>query len=117
MLQRELGITLESFKSGKDQGVDLRYSRPSCGSLIVQAKHWRTSGLRKLLRELENREFPKAKALSPKKYILATSVPLSPKNKEEIVRIFDGLILSPSDIYGCPSRKYVLPDILDLFQG
>ena len=39
LLQAELQITLEGFKSGKDQGIDLRYARNG-ENTIVQCKHY-----------------------------------------------------------------------------
>ena len=37
LLQSELSIRLECFKTGKDKGIDLRYSTINAESLIVQA--------------------------------------------------------------------------------
>ena len=44
LLQSELSIRLESFKTGKDKGIDLRYSTTNEESLIVQAKHYEGTG-------------------------------------------------------------------------
>ncbi len=40
LLQEELNIVLESFKSGRDNGIDLRYAPSKDNSLIVQCKHY-----------------------------------------------------------------------------
>lgn len=100
ILQADLNITLEAFKKGPDSGIDLRYSRDPGGSLIIQCKHYRGSGLQKLLRVLRNDESPKVARLKPARYILATSVSLSPNNKKEIVEIFKPYIKNPQDVYG-----------------
>ncbi|MFZ2189507.1 MAG: restriction endonuclease [Candidatus Magasanikiibacteriota bacterium] len=103
LLQSELKITFESFKSGRDKGIDLRYSKPShkgCDVVIVQAKHWYKSGLKKLLRELELVELPKVKKLNPQRYIITTSVELNVADKDKIINIFKSFIISTSDIYG-----------------
>jgi hypothetical protein len=46
------------------------------------------------------KECQKAKILNPQKYVLSTSVGLTPLNKDEIIKIFNGYIKSPSDIFG-----------------
>lgn len=100
LLQKELGITLESFKPGKDGGIDLRYAGDPDKTLIVQAKHFAGSGFVKLLYHLKNEESLKVKALKPGRYIISTSVPLSPKQKSQIQIAMSPSIKSPSDIYG-----------------
>jgi hypothetical protein len=99
LLQEELGIRLESFKSGRDQGIDLRYAPSKDNSLIVQCKHYVESGTTRLLYDLEKYESPKVKKLSPKRYIVATSAGLNPSDKEKILQIFPECT-SAKDIYG-----------------
>lgn len=100
LLQKELGITLESFKRGRDSGIDLRYSKPNAlkSDIIIQAKHWYNSGVLKFINYLEKTEFEKVKALNPKRYILATSLSLTPNNKSKLIDIFKPFIISTSDI-------------------
>ena len=43
LLQKELNITLESFKNGKDQGIDLRYAKNSKNEIIIQCKHYQVT--------------------------------------------------------------------------
>ncbi len=44
-----LGIDFQSFKSGPDKGIDLRYASNSDeNEIIVQVKHFLDSGLTKL---------------------------------------------------------------------
>jgi hypothetical protein len=59
LLEKEWSCRLEAFKSGRDQGIDLRYSCPPLGSTIIQCKHYVSSGIRKLLRDLKKDEAPK----------------------------------------------------------
>ena len=100
LYQAEFGITLESFKRGRDKGIDLRYTSSNDHKLIIQCKHWLKSGISKLKSHLKNKELEKVKKLSPDRYILATSLELSPSDKEDIIEIFDPLISNPSDIIG-----------------
>lgn len=100
LLQIKLGIHLESFKSGRDRGIDLRYisDRSNSNSLIIQAKHYAGSGVQKLKRDLEKIELSKVKKLNPNRYIISTSVGLSPKDKDDILKIFAPYCTSYEDI-------------------
>jgi hypothetical protein len=98
LLQAELGLRLESFKLGKDGGIDLRYANGP-GNLIVQCKHYARTGLTGLLRDLR-KEAPKVSRLRPSRYVVVTSVPLSPANKDTIREIFGPVVLGVSDIFG-----------------
>lgn len=84
LLQAEWKLTLESFKPGKDQGIDLRYISPNNNHTIIQCKHFVGSGFDTLLKKLEKEELPKIQKLNPSRYILVTSVPLSAANKTKI---------------------------------
>lgn len=99
LLQKELGITLESFTSGRDDGVDLRYSTAKGTNTIVQCKRHITT-YAKLKSHLKSKELPKLSKLSPDRYILTTSVGLTKKNKEELKTLFSPYIVVASDIYG-----------------
>ena len=98
LLQAEWCIALESFKQGKDGGIDLRYARAK-KNIIVQCKHYFRSGLNALLRELR-KEKVKVKKLRPSRYVLVTSVPLSPANKEAIIEIIGTDALASGDVIG-----------------
>lgn len=95
LLQLHLNIFLESFGEGTDQGIDLRHSKGEL--LIVQAKRYKTfsSLFTNLRKELE-----KVKKLNPERYILATSISLSPDNKSKIKELFSPYIKYDEDILG-----------------
>src|SRR5882672_4749412 len=84
LLQKALGVHLESFTAGRDSGIDFRY-RTKTDALIVQIKHYAESGYEALRRVLKQKERPKAEALKPTRYILATSVGLTPRRKDELL--------------------------------
>jgi hypothetical protein len=101
ILSVKLNIDFQSFKSGKDKGIDLRYSSNNNeNEIIVQVKHFLDSGLTKLKSTLKNQEAQKVMELKPKRYIFVTSLPLSPQNKDEIKIIFNPYIQSTADILG-----------------
>ena len=52
LLQEELNITLESFKAGREKGIDLKYAKDPCAGLLVQCKGYVGSGVDKLIRTL-----------------------------------------------------------------
>ncbi|MCK1297422.1 MULTISPECIES: restriction endonuclease [unclassified Bradyrhizobium] len=98
LLQAHWGVTIESFKSGKDGGIDLRYA-VGTGKIIVQVKHFVRTGLAGLMREL-SKEAAKVRRLKPTRYVLVTSVPLSAVNKDAIVALIGADLLTPSDVIG-----------------
>ena len=100
LLQEALGVRLESFKSGRDDGIDLRYA-PSENepTTIVQAKHMVGSGYPKLLSTMK-KEAQKVETLAPDRYILITSVALTPRNKRELASVLSPYVRSEDDIFG-----------------
>jgi hypothetical protein len=98
LLQAHWSVTLESFKTGRDGGIDLRYATTE-DKIIVQVKHFARTGIAGLLRELKE-EATKVKGLQPSRYVLMTSVPLSPANKNAIVGIIGANVLAPNDVMG-----------------
>lgn len=100
LLQAEWNVTLEAFKSGRDNGIDLRYSCVAGDTCIIQCKHFATSGFSKLLSELRIKELPKIQLFKPSRYIVATTCGLSPANKDDVVRALAPYVLSPADVIG-----------------
>ena len=98
LLQTHWSKQLESFKAGRDGGIDLRYSRGP-DSIIVQVKHYVRTSFAGLIRNLKGEE-AKISKLSPSRYIVVTSLPLSPENKEKIVAALPSAPLVVSDILG-----------------
>lgn len=84
LLAKREGVIIDRFKPGKDMGIDGRFFSPKNGETIIQCKHWLKSGFSKLLKHLGTEELKKVQVLSPKRYILVTSVPLSHANKKKI---------------------------------
>ncbi|TAL17656.1 hypothetical protein EPN96_04900 [bacterium] len=114
LIQSERSIRLESFKSGKDDGIDFRCSKCNDSILIVQAKHYSGTNFRRLLADLKIKEKPKIDKLKPNKYLIATSVSLSPANKETIRSALFPHIKVTEDIYGREDLNNLLglfPDI------
>ncbi|MGW3123816.1 nSTAND3 domain-containing NTPase [Streptomyces sp. NPDC001107] len=101
MFERILGVRLEIFSSGPDGGIDLRYVGPN-QKIVIQCKHWMKSGRAKLIGHLLESELPKLDRIrpTPMRYILATSVEMTPYAKEKVLDGFRPYIQSTGDIYG-----------------
>lgn len=115
LLEAELGIQLENFSEGRDKGIDLRYA-PVQGAgrtvfnlalvgtaqkppeLIVQCKRY--SSFANLKSELKNKELAKITKLNPARYILTTSVSLSPQQADELKAVLSPFLQSTGEIYG-----------------
>lgn len=97
LIQPRDGIVLESFKTGKDGGIDFRHTRDK-DSTVVQCKHYAETGLAGLMRDLK-KEVPKVARIKPTRYLIVTSVGLSPQNKADIQVLF-GAVLATGDILG-----------------
>lgn len=98
LLQAHWGVDIETFKTGRDGGIDLRYAIGPVNT-IVQIKHYLRTGLNGLMRDLKE-EAAKVQRLAPSRYVLITSVPLSPANKDSIVRVIGAQYLQPQDVVG-----------------
>jgi len=108
-----LGVRLQSFKVGPDKGIDLRHSSPAKNNkIVVQAKHYHTTGFKGLLASLK-KERNKVKNLRPTRYIISTSVRLSPQNKDEILSILSPYLKSANDIFGNEDLNKILSDYPD----
>lgn len=108
LLQQEWGMRLEAFKTGRDDGIDLRRSRSADGATIVQCKHFAGSGLRKLLQHLRKDEAPKVARLAPARYVLVTSVSLSPRNKADIRSALHPHVRADEDVLGAEDLNNLL---------
>lgn len=114
LLNAKYNLGLQSFKTGKDGGVDLRFAGPPGRSgkpeIIVQVKHYLKSGYKVLLRKLKVEELPKVQKLNPRRYIVVTSIALSAKQKDEIRKALSPFVLSSDDVFGRDDLNALLRD-------
>jgi hypothetical protein len=117
ILNAQFSLDLQSFKSGKDKGIDLRYSSPSnSNEIVVQAKHWLRSGYQKLYREIEKEELSKIQDLKPGRYILVTSVSIGAVEKDQLVNLLSPYVQSANDILGEEDLTKYLSGLKDIEQ-
>lgn len=114
LLQKKLNVFVESFKSGRDNGIDLRYSKPIKGKkIIIQCKHYVNSTFSSLKSSVKD-EVEKLKKIQCDGYILVTSMGLTPNNKNELYDILKPHCKSTEDIIGQEDLNNLLnqyPDI------
>ncbi|MEV4637204.1 restriction endonuclease [Actinoplanes sp. NPDC049548] len=95
-----LGVRLEIFAPGADQGIDLRHLGSDGHRTVVQCKHWIKAGRAALIRHLAQHEAAKVRRLDPARYVLATSVDLTPQSKAAIVQALAPYGMREGDIFG-----------------
>ncbi|QQL49906.1 nSTAND3 domain-containing NTPase [Mucilaginibacter ginkgonis] len=100
LLESELNISFQNFKSGADKGIDLRYAGTEENQIIVQAKRYIRTSFSKLKSELF-KEQKKMLALSPrpKRYLLTTALDLSVAQIDEVVQLMEPFIKNSQDVY------------------
>ncbi|MBX7379820.1 nSTAND3 domain-containing NTPase [Clostridium chauvoei] len=99
ILQKELGVYIESFKSGRDNGIDLRYSTDKKNTAIIQCKHYANSSFSNLKTSLKG-EVLKLNKIKCRRYMVITSKGLNPMEKDELLEILRPYCDKTSDILG-----------------
>ncbi|MFT7611090.1 MAG: hypothetical protein ACI9J3_000028 [Parvicellaceae bacterium] len=94
LLSAELQIEFTTFASGKDGGVDLRYSKNGESNIIIQCKRVKYIGKKVLQKEAD-----KVKELNPDFYYFVTSSDLSVAKTDQIKELFKNWIDSDEYIY------------------
>jgi hypothetical protein len=105
-----LGKHVESFAVGRDGGIDLRAGGGS--SLVLgQAKHYARSRYDSLAREVK-KEKAKLDVMErkPFRYLLFTSQPITPGQKDELAGILSPYCSDPSDILGVGDIEGIIAD-------
>lgn len=102
LLSREWGERLERFKPGRDGGIDLRLTRSQghAPEIVVQCKRYAADAYNRLLRDCKQVEAAKVAKIQPKRYVLATSVGLTPDNKTTLADEFSPWCQGTQDILG-----------------
>lgn len=115
LLQKELGLRLESFKTGKDKGIDLRYCIDMNRAIIIQCKHYANSTIHDLVTSLK-KEVAKLEILRPARYMLCTSLKLSPADKDKLATILGPFLKTVSDIVGLEDLNNMLQRFPEVHQ-
>ena len=86
-------------------GIDGRFKSDS-GDTILQAKRY-TGSFSTILRSMK-KEAKKLAELNPKRYVLATSLPLTPHKKDKIAAALNHPSVSTTDIHGLTELNELL---------
>lgn len=111
LLSAELKMEFTTFASGKDGGVDLRYSKNGDSNIVVQCKRVKYIGKKTLSEEAE-----KLKKLNPDKYYFVTSSELSVAKTDQIREIFEDWIDSDEYIYSREKLNSLIDKHKDVHQ-
>lgn len=106
LLQADWKLTFECFKQGKDCGIDLRYAKTN-SNIIIQCKHYAKTGINGLLQTLRE-ELSNIQRLKPQRYVVVTSVSMSPYNKDKVVETLGDSVISVSDVLGAEDLNNML---------
>lgn len=106
IIEYKVNKEFEAFTIGRDGGTDLRCIDNN-EKIIVQCKHYEKTGYNGLKATLKNEKDSVTK-LNPTRYILMTSVGLTPSNKDEIKIIFSPFIKNTSDIIDATAINTIL---------
>lgn len=114
LIGRDISVRFEQFGAGPDGGMDGRHAKGP-DLTILQAKNYEGSGFSQLTRVLR-KERATIDKLVPNRYILSTSVSMTPTKKTQLMEIIGPSLLEPGDIYGKEDIEALLrnhPDVLE----
>ncbi|MBO7427314.1 MAG: AAA family ATPase [Paludibacteraceae bacterium] len=97
-------LNLGNFAEGKDGGIDLRCTYGE-ETVIVQVKRYMNYNE---LKSTLKKEVDKVRKLNPTRYLLTTSVDLTPDNKKEIAKLFHPYIKREEDIWAKQDLNKIL---------
>lgn len=114
LIGRDAGIRFEQFGDGPDGGMDGRHARGP-DLTVLQAKRYDENGFSELLRVMRNSRTA-IDTMAPGRYILSTSVSMSPDRKRKLMEVVGPSLLESGDIYGKEDLDGLLrhyPDVLE----
>lgn len=110
LLEAAWSCPLEAFSAGPDGGIDLRHISVDDGRTIIQCKNLASSSFSTLLSKMRNEELPKITRLAPERYVLVTSVGLTPENKRTLAELLQPYLRVEADIIGAIEVEKLLRD-------
>lgn len=112
LIGRKLSIHFEAFAAGPDGGIDGRHAQGG-PTTILQVKHYAGSTFAKLKAAMK-RERVSIDTLSPDRYVLATSRPLTPPNKAKLAVEIGPSLKNEGDILGAGELNALLREFPDI---
>ena len=115
LIGRDIDLRFERFGDGPDGGVDGRHAKGP-KRIILQAKHYNLSGFSQLERAMRE-ERSKVDRLEPSRYILSTSVSMTPLRKAKLKDIIGSALVDLGDVYGKEDLKGLLRNYQDIAEA
>lgn len=115
LIGRDIGLRFEQFGHGPDGGVDGRHAKGP-EKIILQAKHYNLSGFAQLERAIR-KERSKVDRLEPSRYILSTSVSMTPSRKVKLKDIIGPALVDLGDVYGKEDLEGLLRNYQDIAEA
>lgn len=112
LIGKEEGIRFEVFAPGPDGGIDGRHAT-TAGAVILQAKHYEGSPFSALKSQML-RARPTIDQLKPVRYLLATSCPVTPDNKDVLAQVIGPALWGSADIKGPGDLNSLLRDFPEI---
>jgi DNA polymerase III delta prime subunit len=112
LVGRELGMRFEAFGPGPDGGMDGRHAKGRSVT-ILQAKHYAGSPFKTLLSAMK-RERLSIDRIAPTRYLLATSRPLTPANKNNLGKAIGPALRNQDDILSAGDLNGLLRKYSDI---
>ncbi len=105
LLQKNFNVYIESFTTGKDSGIDLRFGFSKDKKSVVQCKRY--DKFSSLLGSLK-KELKSIQSLNFEYYYLATSLGLTPNQKDKIKKLLIPYITDCKNIFGKDDLNNIL---------
>jgi len=99
VLNADLGLRMQSYAAGRDQGVDLRQVDDNGFITVAQCKHYPESSESTFLRAVR-KEGQRGKSLVANRYLFVTSRPLTPPQQGKVLANLKGLPIVHDDVWG-----------------
>lgn len=110
LMQERLGLQLESFRTGRDGGIDLRHAPTKDRTTIIQCKRYAPDAFARLYSDLGAKELAKVKRLNPQRYVVCTSCRLNPDQKGKLLALLAPYCRSSADIYGASELNRLIAE-------
>jgi hypothetical protein len=108
LLQADLNINLQTYKPGKDKGIDIRGFVSGKNTLIVQCKHYASSKFANLYKTVKDDEVENIIELDPSSYILATSLSMNPSEIDRLFKLAPNYFGAVENIIDCSQINNLL---------
>jgi hypothetical protein len=98
ILNADLGLALQGYAPGRDQGIDLRQVETNGTVTVVQCKHYLDSSWSTFLRAVR-KEAGRGQELKADRYLFTTSRALTPPQQDEVVETLKPLGVTHESVW------------------